>query len=143
MGWCRGGNYLGTCLGPLTVSGTWAFRCTAPKHSFKMSGAKRTWFDRGVAAFQRDTPAAPACYVCALCVRGFGGDALDEGQVAIEHAPPEAVGGKPVCLTCTDCNNNAGRTVDAHMARRETDTTCSSGPCSARGPLGSRSAEQR
>ena len=47
-------------------------------------------------------------------------DALDEGRLALEHAPPEAVGGKPVCLTCRDCNSHAGRTVDAYMARRET-----------------------
>ena len=36
-------------------------------------------------------------------------------MVTLEHAPPEALGGKVVCLTCTDCNNRASR-ID-HLAK--------------------------
>ena len=30
-------------------------------------------------------------------------------KVTLEHAPPKALGGKVVCLTCEDCNNGASR----------------------------------
>ena len=30
-------------------------------------------------------------------------------KVTLEHAPPEALGGKVVCLTCSECNNGASR----------------------------------
>lgn len=81
---------------------------------------RERWFTRGVDAFHRAAPSAPEAYVCPLCARGFGQDALDDGTLTVEHAPPEALGGRPICLTCKDCNSTAGHTVDAHMQRRET-----------------------
>lgn len=39
--------------------------------------------------------------------------------MTIEHAPPESLGGGPVCLTCKECNSTAGHTVDGHMKKRE------------------------
>ena len=58
-------------------------------------------------------------YVCPLCTNGYGRDALDDKTLTLEHAPPESLGGRPVCLTCKPCNNDAGRGVDAHMKRRD------------------------
>lgn len=79
------------------------------------------WFDRGADSFARLAPKAPArIYVCPLCGNGYSREAIAEKVITIEHVPPEALGGKPLCLTCRDCNNNAGRGVDAHMHRRET-----------------------
>lgn len=77
------------------------------------------WFTRGVDAFRRSAPSAPEAYPCPLRARGFGRAALEEGALTIEHAPPEALGGRPICLTCKDCNSTAGHTIDAHMGRRE------------------------
>jgi hypothetical protein len=84
------------------------------------SRIRERWFTRGVDAFRRAAPSAPEAYACPLCARGFGRDALDDGTVTVEHAPPESLGGRPICLTCKDCNSTAGHTVDAHMWRRET-----------------------
>jgi hypothetical protein len=81
---------------------------------------RERWFTRGVDAFRRAAPSAPEAYPCPLCARGFGRAALDDGTLTIEHAPPEALGGRPICLTCKDCNRTAGHTVDAQMRRRET-----------------------
>ena len=51
-------------------------------------------------------------------------------QVTLEHAPPDSLGGKIVCLTCADCNNKASRldrlakidqkAKDDHLAGRGT-----------------------
>jgi len=80
---------------------------------------RECWFERGVEAFQRIAPKAPSVYVCPLCAQCFDRDALENRTLTIEHAPPEALGGRPVCLTCKPCNSSAGHTVDAHMVRRE------------------------
>jgi hypothetical protein len=101
---------------------------------------RERWFARGVEAFCRIAPSAPEAYPCPLCGRGFGRDALEDGTLAIEHAPPESLGGRPICLTCKDCNNTAGHTVDAHMRRRETMLDVAAGtmeaPVSARFTVG-------
>lgn len=81
---------------------------------------RERWFTRGVEAFRRAAPSAPEAYPCPLCARGFSREALEDGTLTIEHAPPDALGGRPICLTCKDCNSTAGHTVDAHMRRRET-----------------------
>lgn len=81
---------------------------------------RELWFQRGVDAFRRAAPSAPEAYPCPLCARGFSREALEDGTLTVEHAPPEALGGRPICLTCRDCNSTAGHTVDAHMRRRET-----------------------
>jgi hypothetical protein len=86
------------------------------------------WFDRGADAFRRACPTiftevlppdTPAIYVCPCCVteQGFKGllrEALLNRQLTEEHVPPEAVGGRPLILTCAPCNSNAGSRLDAH-----------------------------
>jgi len=69
------------------------------------------WFNYGVEAFARARPDAPRLYCCPICIRGF--DNPDE--LTIEHVPPKSVGGKPLVLTCQDCNNRSGHLLDAHI----------------------------
>lgn len=52
-------------------------------------------------------------YICPLCLRAFCID--DSGGCTLEHVPPKAVGGKPIVITCKDCNNNLGADIDAYL----------------------------
>ena len=50
---------------------------------------------------------------CPICLERFTeAEALDGRTVTLEHVPPKALGGKPMCLTCTSCNVGAGHGVD-------------------------------
>ena len=52
---------------------------------------------------------------CPICLVEFTHDCVTAGQgVTVEHAPPRAkpFHGAGVCLTCEDCNNNAGGSAD-------------------------------
>ena len=60
---------------------------------------------------------------CPICLTPFTKMQVEYGKkVTLEHAPPEALGGKVVCLTCADCNNSASR-IDhaAKMAQKARD----------------------
>ena len=47
---------------------------------------------------------------CPICLTTFTRMLVASGKkVTLEHAPPQTLGGKVVCLTCTDCNNRASR----------------------------------
>ena len=51
---------------------------------------------------------------CPICLSEFGRlDVVAGTDVTLEHAPPKALGGVPICLTCKSCNNNASL-VDQH-----------------------------
>jgi hypothetical protein len=52
-----------------------------------------------------------------LCRRPFAGVGLADGTLTFEDAPPRSYGGKPVALTCKSCNNSFGSSVDASLAR--------------------------
>jgi len=43
----------------------------------------------------------------------------DVRQLTKEHVPQKSLGGLKICLTCFDCNSNAGHRIDAHVIRRE------------------------
>lgn len=49
--------------------------------------------------------------VCPICLRGHK-STTEKDSLSIEHVPPDALGGKPIILTCQSCNNDAGRTID-------------------------------
>ena len=50
---------------------------------------------------------------CPLCFTPFTSAEASSGRtVTLEHAPPKALGGRVVCLTCRSCNASAGREVD-------------------------------
>ncbi len=56
-------------------------------------------------------------YACPICLRMFG--LTDARRLTQEHVPQESLGGLKICLTCFDCNSNAGHRLDAHVNRRE------------------------
>ncbi len=59
-------------------------------------------------------------YACPLCGNEFVEADAATGQLTIEHVPPRAVGGKPLCLTCKQCNDRGGSLVDSALAELAT-----------------------
>lgn len=54
---------------------------------------------------------------CPICLSSFSRDETAKGsRVTLEHAPPKALGGAIVCLTCADCNAGAGGKTDQAVA---------------------------
>jgi|GEM_PF-5276873 len=54
--------------------------------------------------------------ICPLCRYTFTKNAFDkkyDDHLTIEHAPPKAMGGHEVALTCKICNNNAGGRIES------------------------------
>ena len=50
---------------------------------------------------------------CPICLTQFRSATVETGSnVTLEHVPPKAVGGFVRCLTCTNCNRNAGQNLD-------------------------------
>jgi hypothetical protein len=58
-------------------------------------------------------------YICPLCGRGFLIQAVIDGTLTLEHVPPKSLGGKPLVLTCKDCNNDSGHSIDSAAALRK------------------------
>ena len=51
---------------------------------------------------------------CPICLSEFDrSDVMTGTKVTLEHAPPKSLGGAPICLTCTSCNNKASL-IDHH-----------------------------
>lgn len=80
---------------------------------------KRHYFEKGAAALRRVTSIGQDCYCCPLCKRLFISQAIEDGVLTLEHAPPEKVGGRPLALTCKACNSNSGYSIDAAVVNRE------------------------
>lgn len=60
-------------------------------------------------------------YICPLCIQPFSQDDLNitlANPLSLEDVPPKALGGKANILTCRDCNNRAGQTIDAALQKR-------------------------
>lgn len=76
------------------------------------------------ALFERGAAAAAAVlhtrdlYVCPICGDPFDRSALRSNELTLEHVPPKSLGGKGIILTCRECNNTAGHTVDAALSDR-------------------------
>jgi hypothetical protein len=68
------------------------------------------WFNRGVAAYRLAKPNGQAGYACPICLRVFRA-----GGLSVEHVPPKAAGGRPLVLTCVECNRTAGHEIDHHL----------------------------
>ncbi len=55
-------------------------------------------------------------YICPLCLRGYTKVALDQSfhnPLTIEDVPPKSLGGKPLLLTCKECNSKGGYLLDS------------------------------
>jgi len=57
-------------------------------------------------------------FLCPLCLRLFLRSELDEQDLSLDHVPPQSVGGTKCTLTCTSCNNEAGKTLDSALKRK-------------------------
>jgi hypothetical protein len=57
-------------------------------------------------------------FLCPLCLQPFGRNAIDLGELTIEHIIPAELGGKLVTLTCKKCNSKSGHRLDAHLIQR-------------------------
>jgi hypothetical protein len=56
-------------------------------------------------------------YYCPICSLGYPeSSAITGDNLTIEHVPPESAGGKPILLTCRNCNSLLGRTIDVSTA---------------------------
>ena len=59
---------------------------------------------------------------CPICLMGFTRDQAYSGRkVTLEHVPIKALGGQARCLTCGNCNDQAGRGIDQVAAMRAQD----------------------
>jgi hypothetical protein len=79
---------------------------------------KRRLFAAGAEAIERISPYR-GLYACPTCMRLLPIEAIDKGELTLEHVPPESMGGKGIALTCERCNSTAGHTVDAAVHGRE------------------------
>lgn len=78
------------------------------------------WFEQGARAIELvSSGRLRRVYVCPLCVTAFPREALDTGVLTLEHAPPRALGGRAVVLTCRACNSRAGHELDSDMQTAE------------------------
>ncbi len=60
--------------------------------------------------------------VCPICLTGFTRDQASSGRkVTLEHVPTKALGGQARCLTCGNCNSQAGRGIDQAAAMTARD----------------------
>ena len=86
----------------------------SPKSRRKQTSKEKreAFFQRGVEAYTRISTETGEIYPCPICARGFDRDALDRRLLTLEHVPPQSMGGKPVCLTCKECNNTAGHAFE-------------------------------
>lgn len=75
---------------------------------------KAAWFRDGQTALRIAAPDAGPVYRCPLCLRDF---ACPE-DLTFDHVPPRSAGGRPLVLTCRECNSVSGHTVDAALAQR-------------------------
>lgn len=85
----------------------------------KKTEIKKTFFEKGAKAFQKITGYGHRCYCCPICKKIFPFQALESGVLTLEHVPPEKLGGKPIALTCMQCNATAGYSIDAAIVNRD------------------------
>jgi hypothetical protein len=60
-------------------------------------------------------------YLCPLCIRLFTKKHLDqsiENCLTLEDVPPKSLGGKPLILTCKECNNKSGNKLDEELRKK-------------------------
>lgn len=47
-------------------------------------------------------------YICPLCLSVYS---IGNTDLMLAHVPPESIGGKPILVTCKDCNSNRGTDI--------------------------------
>ncbi|MEV0453717.1 HNH endonuclease [Catellatospora methionotrophica] len=90
---------------------------------------RHEWFSEGARALRatlraRDReqllPSSEDYYLCPCCLKRLClVEAIESGALTREHAPPQALGGRDMALTCKWCNNEAGARYDAEAKKQE------------------------
>jgi hypothetical protein len=80
---------------------------------------KLTLFKAGSIAANAYLGVAKNVYLCPICAKEFSIDSVHDGRLTLEHVPPKATGGKWLVLTCKECNNKSGHSIDSAAARRD------------------------
>lgn len=80
---------------------------------------KRYYFEKGACALKKVISIDQDCYCCPICKKFFLLKAIEVGVLTLEHAPPKKVGGRPLALTCKECNSIAGYSIDSAVVHRE------------------------
>jgi hypothetical protein len=57
-------------------------------------------------------------YFCPICTIGYAEASTINGELTLEDVPPKSIGGKPILLTCKECNSGSGHKIDAAIANR-------------------------
>lgn len=83
----------------------------------KNTAKRERFFSLGAGTLERLNPELKGLYACPICRTCYPRSALDDKILTLEHAPPKALGGKGIALTCKPCNSRAGHTIDAHARR--------------------------
>jgi len=76
-------------------------------------------FRCGSAAITKYTRGDSSLYYCPICGAGYPESAAITGvDLTLEHVPPKSAGGKPILLTCRQCNSSAGHKIDVCAASK-------------------------
>ena len=85
------------------------------------------WFNEGASALRlvlerlgrgHELPSTGDYYACPCCLVAHPRAAVAARALTIEDVPPKALGGRPMLLTCVECNNSSGTNFDAHAAQK-------------------------
>jgi hypothetical protein len=90
-----------------------------PPHSkviMKNKELRDKLFASGVQALQKITDKQNETYICPICIRRFSRQALRDKKLSLDHVPPASIGALIKILTCKECNNTSGNSIDANMA---------------------------
>jgi len=76
-------------------------------------------FQYGSAAIAKYTNGDYSLYYCPICGVGYPeSSAIAGADLTLEDVPPKSVGGKPILLTCRQCNSSAGHKIDVCTASK-------------------------
>jgi hypothetical protein len=83
---------------------------------------RERWFNEGAVRFQkvlenvgaRDLLPPDDYYACPCCLWIFPRRAVTTRELTLEDVPPKKLGGRPLLLTCKECNNASGSKFDSH-----------------------------
>jgi hypothetical protein len=87
----------------------------------KMSNKEKrlTIFRHGSKAIAKYLNGDSSLYYCPICSLGYPeSSAITGDDLTLEHIPPESIRGKPILLTCRNCNSVAGHTIDVSIASK-------------------------
>jgi hypothetical protein len=62
-------------------------------------------------------PGAPGDILCPLCMRRFAVTAITDELLSVEHPIPSTLGGTLEVITCRECNNTHGSTLEKHLVK--------------------------